>query len=203
MQTEYLLAFALIFALDSVSPGPAVATVIAKGSTLGLARTMPFIAGLVLGDLALFVLAVAGLVALAAALGPLFAVVKWVGIAYLLWLAWRLWHATPVEVSASRVAGEGWRLFGVGCLMPFGNPKAVGFYVALLPTVIDVAEITWQVAVPFSLVIVVVWTGVLAAYAACAERAGHLLTSESARRWLNRGAAGAIVGAAGTIAVRQ
>ena len=68
---------------------------------------------------------------------------------------------------------------------------------------IDIAQITWQVAVPFSLVIVVVWTGVLAAYAACAERAGHLLTSESARRWLNRGAAGGLVGAAGTIAVRQ
>ena len=203
MQTEYLLAFALIFTLDSLSPGPAVATVIAKGSTLGLARTMPFIAGLVLGDLVLFVLAVAGLVALAAALGPLFAVVKWIGIAYLLWLAWHLWHATPVEVSASRVPGEGWRLFGVGCLMPFGNPKAVGFYVALLPTVIDVAEITWEVALPFSLVIVVVWTGVLAAYAAGAERAGHLLTSASARRWLNRCAAGTIVGAAGTIAVRQ
>ena len=123
MQTEYLLAFALIFTLDSISPGPAVATVIAKGSTIGLARTMPFIAGLVLGDLALFVLAVAGLVALAAALGPLFTVVKWIGIAYLLWLAWRLWHATPVEVSGASVAGEGWRLFGVGCLMPFGNPK--------------------------------------------------------------------------------
>jgi len=203
VQTEYLIAFALIFTLDSISPGPAVATVIAKGSTLGLARTMPFIAGLVLGDLVLFVLAIAGLVALAAALGPLFAVVKWLGIAYLLWLAWRLWHATPAEVATSRAGGEGWRLFGIGCLMPYGNPKAVGFYVALLPTVIDVTEITWQVAAPFSLVIVVVWTLVLAAYCGFAERAGHLLTAESARRWLNRCAAGAILGAAGTIAARQ
>ena len=203
MQTEYLFAFALIFTLDSISPGPAVATVIAKGSTIGLARTLPFVAGLVLGDLMLFVLAIAGLVALAAALGPLFVVVKWVGVAYLLWLAWRMWNATPTEVATSRQSGEGWRLFGVGCLIPFGNPKAIGFYVALLPTVIDVTEITWRIAVPFSLVIVVVWTLVLAAYAGFAERASHLLTAESARRWLNRCAAGAIIGAAGTIAARQ
>ena len=87
--------------------------------------------------------------------------------------------------------------------MPFGNPKAVGFYVALLPTVIDIAEITLQIALPFSLVIVVVWTAVLAGYAVCAERAGHLLNSERGRRWLNRCAAGTIAGAAGTIAVRQ
>jgi len=203
MQTEYLFAFALIFTLDSISPGPAVATVIAKGSTIGLARTMPFIAGLVLGELVLFVLAIAGLIALAVALGPLFAVVKWIGIAYLLWLAWRMWCATPTEVSASRESGEGWRLFGVGCLMPFGNPKAIGFYVALLPTIIDVTEITWQIAVPFSLAINVVWTSVLADYTGCAERASHLLSAESARRWLNRCAAGAIVGAAGTIAARR
>lgn len=203
METDYLLAFAIIFLIDSVSPGPAVATVVAKGATLGLRRTMSFILGLVLGDLALFLLAIGGLVALAAALGPLFAIVKWIGIAYLLWLAWKMWHAPVTKAPAASVQGEGWRLFGVGCLMPFGNPKAVGFYVALLPTVMDVGAITVQIAVPFSLVIVVVWTTVLAAYAFAAERAGGLLTSARGQRWLNRVSAGTLVGVAGTAAARQ
>lgn len=203
MQTDYLLAFALIFIIDSVSPGPAVATVIAKGATLGLRRTMPFIFGLVLGDLMLFVLAIAGLVALAVALGPLFIVVKWIGILYLLWLARKMWNAPSQAASTSPAKGEGWRLFGVGTLMPFGNPKAVGFYIALLPTIIDVGAITAQVAAPFALVIVVVWTTVLAAYAHGAARAGRLLTSERGQRWLNRCSAGCLVGVAGTAAARQ
>lgn len=199
---EYIIAFAVIFLIDSVSPGPAVATVVAKGATIGLRRTMPFIIGLVAGDLALFLLAVGGLVALAITLGPLFSVVKWLGIAYLLWLAWKMWTTSPKTVSGATVEGEGLRLLGFGLLMPFGNPKAIGFYVALLPTIIDVTAISAEVAMPFSVVIVVVWTSVLAGYAYAAQRAGRLLTSERGQRWLNRTSAAALVGVAGTAAAR-
>ncbi len=81
MEVEYLLAFALVFAADSILPGPATAAVMAKGAATGLRRTLPFFVGLVFGDLLLFALAVAGLAALAATLGPMFAVIKWLGVA--------------------------------------------------------------------------------------------------------------------------
>ena len=163
---------------------------------------MPFIVGLVIGDLILFLLAIGGLIALAAALGPLFILVKWIGITYLLWLAWKLWTAAPKKTALKQIKGEGWRLLGIGLLMPFGNPKAIGFYIALLPTIIDVTMINAQIATPFCLVIIIIWTSVLAGYALAAQRAGRLLTSERGQRWLNRSSAAALVGVAGTAAAR-
>ena len=204
MQHDLLIAFVVVFTIDSVTPGPAVAMVMSRGASIGLARTLPFIAGLVLGDLLLFGLALAGLAALAAALGPLFALVKWVGIAWLLHLAWRAWTAdptTPLEDSAP--SGDARRSFAMGTILPLGNPKAVGFYAALLPAVMDVGALAWSSALQFGVAIVVVWAGTLAGYAAMADRGRSLLSTPSARRWLNRGAAGAMVGAAGTIAVRD
>ncbi|MEM7632820.1 MAG: hypothetical protein AAF227_12555, partial [Pseudomonadota bacterium] len=58
MYPSLLIAFAIIFTLDSVTPGPATAAVVAKGATTGLWRALPFITGLVVGDLILFALAV-------------------------------------------------------------------------------------------------------------------------------------------------
>lgn len=202
MNTEYILAFSLIYLVDSISPGPAVAAVIAKGATTGLRRTLPFIAGLVLGDLVLFALAVIGLAALAAALGPLFTIIKWIGIAYLLYIAYKMWTSAPVEVLKIVPKGEGFKLFWLAALLPLGNPKAIGFYVALLPAVLDISNISMLPALQLSVIIIGIWGLTLISYAAAADRAGQFITTPNAQRWLNRSAAGAMVGAAGTIASR-
>ena len=202
MTPELILTFALVFLIDSVSPGPAVATVVAKGPTTGLRRTLPFIAGLVLGDLVLFALDVAGLAALAAAMGPLFAIVKWVGVAYLLLLAVQMWRAKPQTAADAAPPDEGTRLFGLGLLLPLGNPKSIGFYVALLPAVMDVSGIALTDAAILGALIIGIWAAVLTGYAAMAARTRHLIATPRALRWLNRSAAGAMVGAAGTIAAR-
>ena len=202
MDPSLLIAFAIIFTIDSVTPGPATAAVLAKGATTGLWRTLPFITGLVVGDLILFALAVAGLAALAAALGPLFALIKWVGVAYLLYLAWRMWTAAPMPMSRTAPEGEGLRLLGLGTLLPLGNPKAIGFCIAILPTVVDVSALSAAAILSVAAIIVVVWTGTLAGYAAIADRASRVIQTPRAQRWLNRGSAGAMIGAAGTIASR-
>jgi len=199
---DLIIAFALVFLIDSVSPGPATAAVVAKGATTGLRRTLPFIAGLLVGDLILFALAIVGLAAMAAAMGPLFAFIKWVGIAYLLFLAYRMWTAKPVKWSKSAPRGEGLRLFGLGTLLPLGNPKAIGFYIALLPAVLDVSAIEPHAALELAVVIVLIWGGVLTAYATAADRASRMIATPRAQIWLNRTSAGAMVGAAGTIAAR-
>lgn len=196
------IAFTLVFVIDSVTPGPAVAAIVAKGATSGWWRTLPFIAGLVIGDLILFALAVAGLAALAAALGSLFVLIKWLGVAYLLYLAYRMWTAEPIAPSRTAPDGEGMRLLGLGTLLPLGNPKAIGFYVAILPTVMDVAALSAPAVLAVAAIIAVVWTAVLVGYATAADRASRMVSTPRAQRWLNRGSAGAMVGAAGTIATR-
>ncbi|MEM8797509.1 MAG: LysE family translocator [Pseudomonadota bacterium] len=200
---ESLLAFALIYLVDSLTPGPAVAMVTVRGATMGVKRTAPFIFGLVVGDLILFAIAAAGLIALAAALGPLFIVIKWAGIAYLLYLAYRLWNAKPVSLPPPPQKGEGWRTFGIALLLPLGNPKAVGFYIALLPTVMDVTTLTIAAYFELSVLIVLIWAGSLFGYAIAASKAGRLLRAPRAQRVLNRTSACTMVGVAGTIAVRE
>lgn len=200
---ESLLAFALIYTIDSVTPGPAVAMVTVRGATMGVRRTAPFIIGLVVGDLFLFAIAAAGLIALAAALGPLFYIIKWVGVGYLVYLAYQMWNAAPVIIPAEPQQGEGLRSFGIATLLPLGNPKAVGFYIALLPTVLDVSALTVLAYVELAIAVVIIWGASLFGYAAAASRAGELLKKPKAQRALNRCSACTMLGVAGTIAVRE
>lgn len=203
LPVESLLAFALIYTIDSVTPGPAVAMVTVRGATMGVRRTAPFILGLVVGDLFLFAIAAAGLIALAAALGPLFFIIKWVGVGYLLYLAYQMWNAAPVTIPAEPQEGEGLRSFGIATLLPLGNPKAVGFYIALLPTVLDVSALTMLAYVELSIAVVIIWGASLFGYAAAASRAGEFLKEPKAQRALNRFSACTTLGVAGTIVVRE
>jgi len=98
--------------------------------------------------------------------------------------------------------GEVLRLFGIGTLLPLGNPKAIGFYIALLPAVMGVSAITLVAAFQLSFIIIGVWALVLIAYAAAADRASRMISTPRAQLWLNRSSAGAMVGAAGTISAR-
>ena len=200
---ESLLAFTLIYTIDSVTPGPAVAMVTVRGATMGVRRTAPFITGLVVGDLFLFGIAVAGLIALAAALGPLFFIIKWVGVCYLIYLAYQMWHAGPITMPSEQQKGEGLRSFSIATLLPLGNPKAVGFYIALLPTVLDVSTLTLIAYFELAAIVVVIWGASLFGYAAAASRAGELLKKPKAQKALNRCSACTMLGVAGTIAVRE
>lgn len=203
LPVESLLAFALIYTIDSITPGPAVAMVTVRGATMGVRRTAPFIMGLVVGDLFLFAIAAAGLIALAAALGPLFVIIKWVGVGYLLYLAYQMWNAAPVIVPAEPQQGEGLRSFGIATLLPLGNPKAIGFYIALLPTVVDVSRLSIIAYVELSVAVVVIWGLSLFGYAAAASKARELLKKPEAQKILNRCSACTMVGVAGTIAIRE
>ena len=203
MQQKILWAFVVIFAIDSITPGPAVAMVMSRGTSVGLVRTLPFIAGLVIGDLLLFCMALLGLVALAKSFVTLFFFIKWIGVGYLLYLAYAAWTAKPATADVAPSGGTGVRSFVLALFLPLGNPKAVGFYVALLPTFMDIEKLTLVSAVNFSLAIVVIWSLVLILYTLLADQGRRYLRDTSALEWLNRGAAGAMVCAAGTVALRE
>ena len=110
--------------------------------------------------------------------------------------------ATPGPVEEVGASTEGWYGFGMATILPLGNPMSVGFYAALLPAVMDVGELTFLTTMQFGTIIVVVWGGVLVGYAAMADRGRRRFDTPSGRRW-PRGAAGAMVGAAGVVAARD
>lgn len=203
MQQELLWAFVIIFAIDSITPGPAVAMVMSRGASVGLVRTLPFIAGLVIGDLLLFCMALLGLATLAKSYLTLFFLIKWIGVCYLLYLAYAAWTAKPTTTDIAPSGGTGVRSFVLALFLPLGNPKAVGFYVALLPAFMDVETLSLASAISFSVAIVTIWSLVLIFYTYLADQGRRYLRETDAMKWLNRGAAGAMVGAAGTVAFRE
>jgi threonine/homoserine/homoserine lactone efflux protein len=198
-----LTAFAVVFAAACASPGPAVAAVLARVMAKGTSGVTWFILGLMLGDLLWLSAAVFGLAALAALFQPLFLVLKYAGAGYLLYLAWKLWHAPAVTAVAEPVHGQGAKLFGGGLLLAMGNPKTMLFYLALLPTLVDLPGLTAFGVLQIAATVIVVFAIVFTTYAILAAQARRLFTSPRAIRIVNRTSGVAMAGAAAAIAVRQ
>jgi threonine/homoserine/homoserine lactone efflux protein len=199
-----LLAFAGAYALAVASPGPGIAAVIARGLGHGTAGAVPFVAGFVVGDLVWFALAALGLSAIAHLYAPLFLVIKYLGALYLLYLGWKLWTAKPQAVSetAAPVRAEGWRLFLGSLALTLGNPKVMMFFLAVLPTVVDLETLTPLAMAEIAGLIVVLLSLVLGGYVLLAVRARRLLRSPRAIGALNKASGAAMAAAAVAIATR-
>ena len=148
----------------------------------GLRPAFAFSVGVVLGDIVLMLLAVFGLAAVAQAMGDWFVVVKIAGGIYLVWLGWKLWTSEPAEPRSDQlVAARQFRrnLVG-GFVLTLGNPKAIAFYAAFLPTFIDLRTITAADIAVIAAVIAGVLTTTNMTYGLLAARA-RLLVQEPAR----------------------
>ena len=199
-----LLTFCAVYALAVAAPGPGVAAVIARGLAHGLKGTPAFIAGFMVGDLVWFAIAATGLAALARTAATAFIVIKWIGVAYLLYLAWKLWTAPAERVSVESGSDRqhGWHAFLAALMLTLANPKAILFFLALLPTVIDLASMNPWSFFEVSAAICILMPLILGTYAFLAARARELFTSAQAVRRLNRSSGVAMAGAAVVIATR-
>ncbi|HTU65079.1 MAG TPA: LysE family translocator [Steroidobacteraceae bacterium] len=199
-----ILTFCAVYALAVATPGPGIAAIVARSLAHGFRGAPAFIAGFVVGDLVWFTVAATGLAALAKTAAPLFVAIKWAGVAYLLYLAWKLWRAPAqrVEVSDDDGRQHGWRAFVASLMLTLANPKAILFFLALLPTVIDLASLNVVRFLEISAAIAIVLPTVLGTYVFLAARARQLFTTPSAVRKLNRSSGVAMAGAAVVIATR-
>ncbi|MBN2196770.1 MAG: LysE family transporter [Polyangiaceae bacterium] len=76
-----------------------------------------------------------------------------------------------------------------------GSPKAVAFFVALLPTVIDVRHLEWVGYLQLSAATMVLIPPITLTYAALADRVRGFLSSKKARSVVNKGAGAVMIGA--------
>ena len=119
MPFETLALGALFIATMSFTPGPANLSLLSVGASLGLARALPYLAGIWLGGLAVIVAGALGLGALLVAVPEVFVALKIFGFSYICWLAWRLARAGfggPLPEAAPS--------FWAGMLLHPVNPKA-------------------------------------------------------------------------------
>lgn len=205
MDPTTLLTFTIALTIAAAVPGPGMTALVARALAVGFWGTMPMVLGLIMGDMVFLTCAALGLAALATTFSTVFTLVKFAGCAYLLWLAWALWtaepHADRVEASA-RPEPSSWRVALAGLTLTLGNPKTIVFYMALLPTVVDLAALT---PLGFAEMVVIVFVDLLAvgaAYAAMAARARRFFRDPKARRILDRTAGTMMAGAAVAVAAR-
>jgi homoserine/homoserine lactone efflux protein len=123
-------------------------------------------------------------------------VVKWLGVAYLVYLGVSTWRA-PVgfQESAADPAATAGAVFMRGFWVNLTNPKGMIFFAAILPQFIDVARPQMQQYAILAATTFVVDIAVMAAYTALAAKTLRLMTDPSRLRFVNRGLGGAFVAA--------
>ncbi len=185
-------------------PVPGIAAILARVLGRGLRGVPAFIAGFVVGDLFWFTIAATGLALLAQTFAVLFLAIKYAGAAYLLYLAWKLWTAPAqqAEIGLDRRSDGRGRLFLGGLAVTLGNPKVIVFFLALLPLVIDLENLSVVGFVEIAALIVVILSAVLSAYALAAASARRLIASPRTMRAVNRTTGTVMAGAAVAIVAR-
>ncbi|MBL0404192.1 LysE family translocator [Microvirga aerilata] len=204
MDLAGLLVFATALFIAAASPGPGIAAIVARVLGRGPQGAIAFSIGVALGDVVWLTFAILGLAAIAQAFHGIFLVIKYAGAAYLLYIAYKLWTAPAetLDAGAETAAERPSRLLLGGLALTLGNPKPIVFYLALLPTILDLTQVTLLgyaelVAATFAVLAVV-----FAIYIGLASRARRLFTSPKALRILNKSTGAVMAGAAAAIAAR-
>jgi threonine/homoserine/homoserine lactone efflux protein len=201
-----LLIFASVYLLAVATPGPGVAAIIARSLARGTQGAVAFIAGFWIGDLIWFSVAATGLAALAQTARVVFVVIKYAGAVYLLYLAYRLWTAKPAAPTQEQptidTGQKPMQLFLGSLALTMANPKTAIFFLALLPTVVRLEELTVGGFLEIVAVISVVLPLVLGGYVLLAARARRMFKSERAVRTINRSTGAAMACAAVAVATR-
>ncbi|MDR6161227.1 LysE family translocator [Pseudomonas fluorescens] len=100
LSLDLLLGFALFALVTSITPGPNNTMLLASGVNFGFNRTIPHMLGISCGFFLLVVAVGFGLGAVFQAYPILYMVLRYVGAAYLLYLAWKIAHSGPVGDGA-------------------------------------------------------------------------------------------------------
>ena len=204
MSFSSLPLFAGVYLAATASPGPGIAALVARVLGQGLGGIAPFVAGFVVGDLIWFSVAATGFAVLAHQFAGVFTIIRWAGVAYLLYLAWNMWRAPAraADVGPAARGSSGWRLFFGTLSLTLGNPKVIVFFLSIMPLVVDFDALNAATALEIAATMICVLSTVLLTYALAANRARQLFRSSRAMKLVNRGAAGVMAGAALAIAAR-
>ena len=132
-----------------------------------------------------------------------FSLIKWFGVGYLLWLAWKQWQAQPEALddsAAPRPIGRPLSLMLRGFVVNASNPKAIVFILAVLPQFLDPQRPLLLQYSEMAATMVVVDLIVMAGYTGLAAKVLRLLRTPRQQRLVNRSFAAMFAGAAALLA---
>ncbi|MGD8105725.1 LysE family translocator [Pantoea sp. FN0302] len=193
--TAQILSYIAALGLAAAIPGPGMTALVARSVSGGAVTGFTMLTGLILGDLIYLSVAVFGLAVIAHNHTSLFTLINWAASFYLCCLAWQFWRYQPQAVNIDQRAtrkqlASAW--FS-GLTITLGNPKTIAFYLAILPLVISLDNVSLQIwgmmLVPLTIFVLL---AVGAVFILAALKIRHFLTSAEAQRLLFR-SAGAIM----------
>lgn len=190
-----------------VAPGTGVIYTLAMGLSQGRASAFWAAVGCTIGIVPHLAAATLGLAAVLHTSALLFNVLKYAGVAYLLYLAFQAVRADGALAMgrSQHLAASGAAIARRGALINLLNPKLSLFFLALLPPFLSGAPSTATLEmVLLGSVFMALTFGVFLLYGVFAAKARTLLLgSARAMRWLNRGFAAVFVGLAGRLALER
>jgi homoserine/homoserine lactone efflux protein len=134
MHLELYLGFVLASVILILIPGPNVSLIVANSIAYGTRYGLLTVAGTSSAIVLQLALTALGLTATLSVLAGWFEWVRWLGVAYLLFLGIRQWFATPVDLTRTRPQPRSFRAIAMrGFLISLTNPKTLLFYGAFFP----------------------------------------------------------------------
>jgi threonine/homoserine/homoserine lactone efflux protein len=138
MSTETLLAASLFAVVSSITPGPNNTMLLASGVNFGFRRALPHMSGVNLGFAFMLLCVGLGLHSVLDRFPQLYDVLRFVGSAYMLWIAWKLASAKPAPMADAdgSTTPDAIRPMGFGAAAAFQwvNPKAWVMAVTFMST---------------------------------------------------------------------
>jgi threonine/homoserine/homoserine lactone efflux protein len=189
MALEQYLTFTIAMMIYVVTPGPGVMAVIARALADGMAATIPHILGIVVGNMIYLLASIYGLAWIAQQMGQTFLIIKLLGGAYLVYLGIRLWRSSgEITTLRNRRPKTILATFFTGLIITASNPKAILFYLAILPAILDLAAINLHTLLPVMVINSLVLMVIVGGYSAIASKVRRLFTNTTAMKKLNKGA---------------
>lgn len=201
MPLETILLFLIADLMFCLTPGPATMVTVSHalplGPTGGMRGALGPIVGVNIGNFIWYALTAFGLIALIEAIPAAYAVLRWIGVAYLAWMGFRMFRRDTSALADQSASSASFRRgFFNGLAVHMSNPKALLFYVAFIPPFIDPAgNLMLQFAILAGLTVITETTG-LTFYAALASKARNLGNADQAQPVFHRIAAVVLIGAA-------
>lgn len=187
-----LLPYAAALAVLVATPGPVVAALIARSATGGVRAAIPLAAGVAVGDVLWPLLAMIGIGVVSGLWASFLLALRYLGAAILVLMGIQLVRRAreaALAVTGGALAREsGLAAFTAGLMVIAGNPKAILFYMGVLPGFFDFRRLT-----PFDMAVICVVSAAVPfvgnlAWAALFARARRWLADPVAMKWTHTAA---------------
>ncbi|MDW3225327.1 MAG: LysE family translocator [Paracoccaceae bacterium] len=199
----YLIYLAAVAVFFSTPPDTSQLLIISNSIQHGLRRSMYTIAGDLTANCLQMTAAAFGLAAIIATSAAAFVWIKWIGVAYLIWIGLQLMR-TKDRKTTDRATGSGapFPLFRLGFITSMANPFAVVFFGALFPQFIDPAQAVWPQLFILGVTYIVVDGAILMLWGWLGIRSANVLNRYSSGL-VNKACGGLMIAAAALLASKD